>query len=76
MSSAAITTIVKMIESLPDHLQEQVAEHVREFIADLDDDAQWESSFKQTRNSLIAAAKQAKREIAEGQSVPLDYEQL
>lgn len=76
MSSAAITTIVKMLESLPDDLQERVAEHMREFITDLEDEARWESSFKQTRNSLVAAAQQAKREIAEGQSMPMDYEQL
>lgn len=76
MSSAAITTIVTMLESLPDHLQEQVAEHMREFITDLEDEAQWESSFKQTRSSLVATAQQAKREIAEGQSMPMDYEQL
>ncbi len=60
MSSAAITTIVKMLESLPDDLQERVAEHIREFITDLEDEARWESSFKQTRNSLVAAAQQAK----------------
>lgn len=76
MSSATITTIVAMLESLPDALQEQVAQHIREFIADLEDEAQWESSFKRTRNSLVAAAQQAKREIAEGQSTPMDYEQL
>jgi len=76
MSSATITTIVTMLESLPDALQEQVAEHIREFIADLEDEAQWESSFKRTHNSLIAAAQQAKREIAEGQATPMDYEQL
>ena len=65
-----------MLESLPDHLQEQIVEHVREFIAALEDEAQWESSFKQTRTRLVAAARQAKREVAEGQSVPMDYEQL
>ncbi len=46
------------------------------FIADLEDEAQWEASFNRTRNSLIAAAQQAKREIAEGQATPMDYEQL
>jgi hypothetical protein len=30
MSSATITTIVKMVESLPDALQERVAEHIRD----------------------------------------------
>lgn len=62
-----------MLESLPDALQERVAEHMREFIADLEDEAKWESSFKQTRNRLFAAAQQAKREIGEGQSTPMDY---
>jgi translation initiation factor 2B subunit (eIF-2B alpha/beta/delta family) len=76
MSSPTISTIIKMVESLPDELQERVAEHLREFIADLEDEARWESSFKKTQNSLIAAARRAKQEIAEGQSVPMDYEQL
>jgi len=65
-----------MVESLPDDLQERVVEHIREFIADLEDEARWESSFRQTQNSLIAAAQQAKREIADGQAVLMDYEQL
>jgi translation initiation factor 2B subunit (eIF-2B alpha/beta/delta family) len=76
MSSAAITTIVKMIESLPDDLQDQVAEHVREYISELEEEARWNASFKQTQSSLVAAAQQAKQEIAEGLSTPMDYEQL
>ena len=28
MSSAAIATVIKMIESLPENLQDQVAEHL------------------------------------------------
>lgn len=69
MSSSAITAIVKMLESLPDDLQEQVAEHIREYITDLEDEARWESSFKKTQDRLVAAARQAKREIAEGRSI-------
>jgi hypothetical protein len=76
MSSAAITTIVKMVESLPDELQEKVSEHIREYIADLEDEAKWESSFQKSHTNLVAAAQQAKREIAEGKSVPMDYSQL
>jgi hypothetical protein len=37
MSSFAITTIVQMIESLPDVLQEQVADHIRTYIAERKD---------------------------------------
>jgi hypothetical protein len=76
MSSAAITTIVKMVESLPDDLQERVSEHIREYIADLEDEAKWDSSFQRSHTNLVAAAQQAKRKIAEGKSVPMDYDRL
>jgi hypothetical protein len=76
MSSAAITTIVKMVESLPDDLQERVSEHIREYIADLEDEAKWDSSFQRSRTNLVAAAQQAKREIAEGKSVSMNYDRL
>lgn len=76
MSSAAITTLVKMVESLPDDLQEKVVEHIRDYIADLEDEKRWDVSFERAQNSLVAAARKAKQEIAAGQSVPMDYEQL
>lgn len=38
MSSAAIATIAKMVESLPDKLQDKVVEHIRDYIADLEDE--------------------------------------
>ncbi|MEO8894023.1 MAG: hypothetical protein ABI417_21260 [Coleofasciculaceae cyanobacterium] len=76
MSSPAITTIVKMVESLPDDLQEKVVEHIRDYIADLEDEKRWDTSLKQTQVNLVAAARIAKQEISEGQSMPMDYEQL
>jgi hypothetical protein len=76
MSSPVITTIVKMVESLPDDLQKKVAEHIREYIADLEDEKRWDDSFKRTQESLVVAARKAKQEIAEGKSVPMDYEKL
>jgi hypothetical protein len=76
MSSAAITTIVKMVELLPHDLQERVSEHIREYIADLEDEAKWNSSYDRTRPNLVAAARQAKQEIAEGKAAPMDYDSL
>jgi hypothetical protein len=76
MTSPAITTIVKMLESLPDDLQERIAENIREFIADLEDEKRWDASFERTQDNLVAAARQAKQEIAAGKSVPMDYEKL
>lgn len=49
MSSPAIATIVKMLESLPESAQEQVVEHLREYLADLQDELEWDALFKKTR---------------------------
>jgi hypothetical protein len=76
MSSPAVTTIIKMVESLPDDLQEKVADHIRNYIAELEDEKRWDESFKRTQENLVAAARKAKQEIAAGKALPMDYEQL
>ncbi|MCC5638302.1 hypothetical protein LC593_21175 [Nostoc sp. CHAB 5844] len=76
MSSPAITTVIKMMESLPADIQNHIADHLREYIDDLQDEIQWNESFQRTQQKLVAAAKRAKQEIAQGQAIPLDYEQL
>jgi glycerate-2-kinase len=76
MPSPAIITLVKMVESLPDELQEQVVEHLRAYIAEVEAEKRWNESFKRTKNNLVAAARKAKAEIAAGLSTPMDYEQL
>lgn len=76
MSSAAITTVMKMMESLPLDVQERVAEHLREYVDDLQDEIRWSESFQRTQQKLVAAARRAKQEIAEGQATALDYDQL
>ena len=75
MSSAAIATVRKMMESLPDSLQNQIVDHLQEYIEDLQDELQWEASFKKTQAQLVAAARGAKQEIAEGCANPMDYDQ-
>jgi hypothetical protein len=76
MSSTAVTTIVKMLESLPVEVQDRVAEHLREYIDDLQDEMRWNKSFQRTQSKLIAAAQRAKQEITEGQATAMDYDQL
>lgn len=68
MSSNTIATIVKMVELLPDATQDQVAEHLREYIQNLQDEALWDAQFNATQPQLIAAARNAKRQIAEGKA--------
>ncbi|MCY3549775.1 MAG: hypothetical protein OXU27_08950 [Candidatus Poribacteria bacterium] len=76
MASNAIVTITRMIETLPEALQDQVVEHLREYIAELEDELRWETSFNNTRKQLTAAARRAKQEIAEGKVEPMDLDRL
>lgn len=76
MSSTTITTVVKMLETLPDHAQDRVVEHLREYIDDLQDEMEWDLQFQKTQPKLIETARQAKKEIAKGQATPLDEDQL
>ncbi len=76
MASTAIATVVKMLESLPEALQDQVVEHLREYLADLQDELEWQRLFQQTQHQLVTAARRARQEIAEGLARPMDYDQL
>lgn len=64
MSSTSIATVVKMMNDLPDPAQEQVAEHLREYMEDLQNELRWDSLFRRTQPQLIAAARRAKREMS------------
>ncbi len=75
-STATIMTVTKMLESLPETVQEQVVEHLREYLADLQDELKWDDLFERTQPQLVAVARRAKQEIAQGSAQPMDYEQL
>lgn len=70
-TSPAITTLLQMMETLPPTLQNQVVQHLQEYLLDLQDELQWDTRFTNTQPSLIAAARQAKAEIAAGQATTL-----
>jgi len=76
MSSAAVATVVKMLESLPEPIQDQIADHLREYIAELQDELRWDRTFKQTQPQLIAAARRSKQEMLTGQAKPMNYDEL
>jgi hypothetical protein len=76
MSSTTIVTITKMIETLPESAQERAVEHLREFIAEIQDETRWDNLFKKTQKQLVAAARRAREEIAAGHAKPMDYDQL
>ena len=76
MLSTAIATVTRMMESLPETVQIQVMEHLRDYIEDLQDEGRWDVSFKKTQRELAAAAQRTKQEIANGQAKPMDYDRL
>lgn len=76
MLTSTTTTIIKMIESLPEDQQEKIAEHLREYIEDLDDEIKWDITFKNTQSELSDIAKKVKIDIAEGKTEGFDYEKL
>lgn len=71
-----IDPVIEMMESLPETLQQQVAEYLKEYIADLKDELQWDESFKKTQPQLVAAAQRAKQEIAEGKAREMQLNEL
>ena len=76
MSSPAINTVIKMMESLPEDKQNELVEHLREYLQDLQEEGKWQNSFDKTQDKLVAAARLAKQQIAEGKAQPMDYDKL
>ena len=76
MTSTAITTVMKMIESLPEDTQDQVVEHLRDYLENLRDDKRWDKAFRKTQTQLVAAARQARKEVAEGLAKELHHTDL
>lgn len=76
MKSAATTTMTKMLESLPEALQDRVLEHMRDYIEDLRDEVKWDRSFSRTQGTLVEAARQARKDIVAGKSAPMDMDSL
>ena len=76
MQSPILTTITKMIESLPEDKQEQVLNHLYEYITELYDEIKWDLLFKNSQEELSKIAKQVRKEIAEDKIEDFDYDKL
>ncbi len=71
-----VETIVKMVESLPEALQERVVNELRSVIVEANDEAEWDMQFERKKEGLMSAARKAKQSIAQGVAEPMDYEKL
>lgn len=76
MSTATIETITKMLESLPDSVQDRAIEHLREYLEEITDELRWDESFARTSDKLIDAARAARQLFKDGKTEPFDLERL
>ncbi|MCO5186247.1 MAG: hypothetical protein M9928_08620 [Anaerolineae bacterium] len=76
MTSTAIMTMTKMMEMLPETAQDQALEYLRNYIVEMQSEQRWDKLFSQTQEQLMAAARQARKEIAEGRAKPMDFDRL
>lgn len=76
MGSAAILTMTKMMEQLPEPAQDQALEYLRNYIAEMRSEQKWDKLFSETQDQLVAAARKARKEIAEGKAQPMDFGRL
>jgi hypothetical protein len=74
--STATATLVKILETLPEPVQDQVVDHLKLYVEELQDELRWDMAFKKTQPQLLAAARKAKHEISQGLSEPMDYKRL
>jgi hypothetical protein len=76
MSTETITTIIKMIESLPEEKQEKVADHLRHYIAELEDEMEWDKLFKETEDELSTIAREIKSRASKEELKDFDFNKL
>ena len=75
MNSTAIASMIKMMERLPASIQEQAVEHMREYLADLEDEALWDEQFARSQSQLSAAAENARQDAETGKAEPMEFRQ-
>jgi hypothetical protein len=56
MSDTAIATLVTMVQTLPDGIQDRILELVKEYITTIQDEMQWTTQFESSQSNLIKAA--------------------
>ena len=74
--SKATETAAKMIESLPDAVQERVVDELRALVENARDEAKWDDLIERKKDGLIAAARKARKEIAANKATDMDFDKL
>jgi len=76
MTAPALVTVIRMMEELPEPVQNQVVSHLQEYLAALNEELKWDAAFRSTQSRLSALAKRARQEIEDGKAIPMDFNRL
>jgi hypothetical protein len=76
MSTATIETVKKMLEDLPDSVQERAIEHLREYLDEVTDEIRWDESFEKSSGRLAQMAEEVKKDVESGNTTPMDFDRL
>ncbi len=76
MVTPAVNTIIKMIEQLPESEQNRVVDHLREYLAELEDNEKWDEAFSKSQDKLAYITREVTKQISEGKSEPMDFDKL
>ena len=76
MSFSNVTVLKEKLESMPEDLREKFAEYLSAHLEEFEDEMRWDEQFQNTSSKLSKMARNARKEIAEGKSEPMDFEKL
>jgi len=74
--SNASETLFRMVESLPESVQERILAEVQNLLADMKDEGAWDVQFSSTQSGLAAAARRVREEIEKGGASSFDQDRL
>ena len=75
MTTKAIETAIKLLETLPEPTQEQLVDELRRLALEAQDEAKWDELFARS-GRLKAVAQKAQQEVSAGRASDMDFEKL
>ena len=76
MSNNSVVTVTKMLEGLPQSVQDRAIEHLREYLDEITEEIRWDEGFASSSDKLSLAARRAREQFLTGKTEPLDLERL
>ncbi|CAN5585442.1 hypothetical protein BH24ACI3_BH24ACI3_13190 [soil metagenome] len=75
-TTTTVVTVTKMLEGLPQSVQDRAVEHLRKYLDEITDELRWDKSFANPSEKLKDAARRAREQFKEGKTEPLDLGRL